>query len=259
MSRALGRLLDLASRWFERLGRILMYAALGTLRFADFRRGSDRMWRDADLDDTDIDAGFFLWEQPIVTRFVKPADRVLVVGCGMGRDLIAFCRMGCSTTGMEPLASARTMAEKVLRDRGLSATVLPWYVEDWTIDGEFDVISLLACPYSLIPGTDRRVAMLADARARLSPGGRILFSFLPSSNIGPRSERSLTLSRLVGRICRSDWLVESGDQFIRIDGEPLTFMYEHVFSAGELEQEVARAGLRIAFHDRASSTVALTA
>ncbi len=258
MSETIGRLLDAASRGCERLGRILMYASLGTRRLADLRRGSDRTWQTYNVHEADIDAGFYHWERLVVERFVRPADRVLVIGCGTGRDLVAFARIGCAVTGIEPIASARAVAEQALRDRDLSGVVVPGYVEEWPVAGEFDVISLLSCPFSYIPGSDRRVAMLRGACAHLTPGGRIALAFLPSSNAGVRSERSLAIGRWVGRLCRTDWHIASGDAFLRVHDQPLTFTYEHYFTVDELTREAGRAGLRVAFHDRPASVLVLT-
>jgi hypothetical protein len=76
-----------------------MYVALGTMRLNDLRAGVERRWSEFFVADADITSGLMPWESEVVSKFVRPADRVLVVGCGTGRDVLVLAGMGCRVTG----------------------------------------------------------------------------------------------------------------------------------------------------------------
>jgi len=111
----------------------------------------------------------------LYARFLKgmePSGRVLDVGCGVGRDALAFTKRGHSVVAFDASAAMVRLARGRLAGR---AAVLhmrfdqtPWLEE---FDGVWACASLLHVPAIELPLVIRRL------RAALRPGGVIYMSF----------------------------------------------------------------------------------
>jgi hypothetical protein len=84
---ATARVLDLASR-------ASLYVAAGALRRQDLTEAITRAWDEFSRGDAAILSGLMSWEKVWYERVLKPADHILLVGCGTGRDLIALLELG---------------------------------------------------------------------------------------------------------------------------------------------------------------------
>jgi SAM-dependent methyltransferase len=222
-------------------GRRISSIAIGLTRLGDLRAGNEQSWKDFHALQVDIDQGFMSWEQEFVDRFVKPGDRVLVVGCGTGRDIMPLAAIGCEVIGVEPVGVAAARARRAAAERGIAATILNGYVEDVALPGLFQAIMLSYYCYGYIPGRQPRIEVLKKARAHLRPGGHILLSYSGWSNHPARSP----WARAVGRWCRSDWQFEDGDVLVPHWGSPGLFSYDHVFTSDEISEEIVSADLQI--------------
>jgi SAM-dependent methyltransferase len=224
--------------------------AATTLRMRDLRSDTQRTWGRFNALDEEIDSGLFLWEEQLFHRFVHPGDRVLVIGCGTGRDLVALGARGHPVTGVEPAAPAAALARAAVVRRGVVAEVVQGYFEDVALSDVFDTIVFSYFCYGYIPESRRRIDVLRKAKARLAPGGTILISYV--GNLRRRPSRLLALMQRGTRVLRSDWHPEPGDIVQpMLAGEP-RFHYEHIFTPGEVDAETAAAGLRLIFHDEST-------
>jgi SAM-dependent methyltransferase len=223
-----------------------MAVAAGTLRLGQLRAGIEDTWRDYVEDEAHIDAGLDPAEHAVVARFITATDRVLVVGCGAGRDLIPLARMGCDVVGVEPIAETVTTARRALETRQLRASIVAGYYEDTEVPGRFDVILFSNHCYSLIPERRRRVAVLEKAARQLTGDGHILVTYLAA--LSATRKRSLRIMQTVARLTRSDWRPEPGDQLDSLEAPRGLFGYEHLFRPDELEQEATDAGLHVLPH-----------
>jgi hypothetical protein len=98
------------------------------------------------------------------------------------------------------------------------------------------------------PGRDlvgTPLAVLQRASASLVSGGRLLISYIPARR---RPSRLLALTRLAGRLTRSDWRLEDGDCIGPVTGRPPAVHFEHHFQRQEIEREARAAGLTVAGH-----------
>jgi len=111
----------------------------------------------------------------LYARFLKrmePSGRVLDVGCGVGRDALAFAKRGYSVVAFDGSAEMVRLARK--RIAGLAEVLqmrfdeMPWRKE---FNGVWACASLLHVPASELPRVLRRL------RAALMPGGVIYMSF----------------------------------------------------------------------------------
>ena len=234
------------ARWFDRARALCVSLSAGTLGFRQLRAGIEDTWSGFVADESEIASGWDPAEAAIVARFISAVDRVLVIGCGTGRDLIPLLRMGCEVVGIDPVPEIVAMARRELEKRQLQSSIVEGYFEDTAVPGRFDVVLFSNHTYSYIPERSRRVAVLKKAADLLSPRGRILATYLASR--APFRPRMLRAMQAVARLTRSDWRPERGDHLEPLDGRPGRFAYEHFFGPGELEHEAADASLIVLPH-----------
>lgn len=230
--------------------------AAATLRRRDIRSDAEREWGRFHAADADIDRGLFQWEQHLVDQFVRSGDRILIVGCGTGRDVIGLSVQGHEVCGIDSAPAAIAIAREACSRRGIRATLIDGYVEgDGALPGPFDVIMFSYLCYGFIPESSARSAALRRVKAVLAPGGRVLISCVWS----PQRHRSrlFGLIQAGARLCRSDWHPEEGDVIDPMPRGPVRFHYEHIFTAGEVQAEAATAGFRVIFQDTSSSEYCL--
>ena len=227
------------------------FLAAGLLRLDTLGDHAAENWRHFGLGQTeaDIAAGLFEWETTFYGRFLRPGDRVLLVGCGSGRDLVALLAHGHRVEGLEPVAACAALARARVARQGLTTEI---HVADITTTpppGIFDVVIFSWFCYGYIPLRDRRIAVLGAVREHLAPGGRVLISYA----LGAPPPRRLPwrLARLAAQVSRTDWRPEYGDVFLsRHDTGRIHF--EHRFQPDEIEHEARTAGLAVAFHEHPS-------
>jgi SAM-dependent methyltransferase len=224
------------------------FLAAGLLRLDTLGRHMAENWRHYGDTQTEADivGGLYHWEQAFYRRLLAPGDRVLVVGCGGGRDLIALLEQGYRAEGLEPVAACAEQARKRLAARGLVADVITADIVTAALSRQYDAIIFSWLCYGYIPLRARRVAVLRKVKENLAPGGRVLISYLPA----PRPLRRLPwrLAWLTSVLSGSDWRPEHGDVFMART-ETGCIHYEHHFTASEIEAEARAAGLVIALHE----------
>jgi len=231
------------ARALELAGRASLYVAAGTLRLEDLRGAIASAWEEFGRKESYILSGLMPWETALYDRFLKPADRILVVGCGTGRDLIALVKLGYRAEGLEVGPRIVTVARRMLETAGLRAELYTGPIEAVALPGSFDAFIFSWFCYCYIPQTDTRIGVLRKVKTHLNPGGRILISHIPAER--PRRSLPIRLTRLVGRISGSDWRPEPGDVVTPGGGGWRRIHYEHQFQDGELEEEARAAGLTI--------------
>jgi SAM-dependent methyltransferase len=245
-----GALCGLA-RTLDRGVTVCTFLAAGLLRFDTLGRHMAANWQAFGLQQTEADvaAGLFEWEKEFYGRFLRPADRVLLVGCGSGRDLVPLLEQGHRVEGLEPVAVCADMARARVARHGLTAAIHTADITTTHPAGLFDVVIFSWCCYSYLPLRVRRLAVLRSVRDHLAPGGRILISYI-RAHPAPR-RLPWRLARLASQLSRADWRPEYGDVFVaRHDTGGIHF--EHRFQPAEIEAEARGAGLSVAFHDQAS-------
>lgn len=223
------------------LTRTLTYASAGLLRREELGRAVAGRWSRWGLDERYALLGLFGWEEPFVRRFLKPDDRILVVGSGSGREVIALRRDGYAVEGLEPAAPTAELSREIMTKIGVDARVRIGGIETVELDGTFDVFLFSWYCYSYIPQRATRVAALRSARAHLAPGGRILLSYIVGEPVPRRAP--VQVAALVARATRSGWTPERNDV---LGLEPGGLHFEHHFAPGEIEEEAGAAGLRVA-------------
>ena len=222
--------------------------AAGLLDRATLREAIIEEWRQFGIaQNAGDDVALFPWEETLYSRFIEPADRVLLIGCGTGRDLITLLGRGHRVEGLDLVAECVERARQRLADRKLDALVQVGDIETIELAERFDVFVFSWFCYAYIPGSARRVRVLEKLAARLAPGRRILLSYVPARQPGP--SRALRVTRAVGQLTRTDWRPEAGDGLAVVGPSIRSVTFQHFFRAGEAEAEARAAGLRVLAHE----------
>ena len=200
--------------------------------------------------------GLYDWEAAFVETHLSGGDRrVLVPGCGGGRESLHLARRSCRVVAFDPVASFLGVLQEAARDEDLPVVVLHGAIEDMLDDGPHDPASTSAFP----PVTRERIRSEG-------PYDAVIFGWGSITHV-------LDLERLVdalrfvagpdvcpaGPVLISFWMI---DREPRIDG-PLARLFARVgrrssretlsrgiygryFERGEIEDLARRAGYRIA-------------
>lgn len=244
------------SRALERAATAFAHVAAGTLRLHELRQAIQRQWEESSARESErhIASGLMPWEQALYLPFLRPGDRILVVGCGNGRDLLALLERGFRAEGLDLSPRCTGIARDVLDRRGLRANLVAADITTAALPAPVDVAIFSWFCYGYIPQAETRVGVLRRVMAQLNPGGRILISYIPSP--APPRRLPIRLARLVARLCGSDWQPEDGDR-VFLAGPDQFVRYEHRFSAEAFEREMNAAGLRILLHEPSEGLAAL--
>ncbi|HVQ14843.1 MAG TPA: class I SAM-dependent methyltransferase [Vicinamibacterales bacterium] len=233
----------------EAASRAVLYLDIGTRSLDSMLEATVDVWSEFNLEPSAVEGGWMLWERRLVEQFVKPANRVLLVGSGTGRDLIPFVEMGCVVTGVEPAPRAVDLARRALTARGMSATLVEGFVEQAPFAGVFDVMWFSYCCYSYIFDSSRRVSVLRKLHRHLADEGRIVLTCHGASDGQHPQSRLLAIARTANRWRDPGWRLEPGDMFEPWRGKSPSFQYVHIFPKAEVESEAARAGFSLAATD----------
>ncbi|HEY2510712.1 MAG TPA: class I SAM-dependent methyltransferase [Polyangiaceae bacterium] len=233
--------LKATGRVLERGSTLLHYAAAGLLDFEELNEGIREKWSQFGVAESAISQGLFDWEQDLYGRNIRPNERVLLLGCGTGRDLLPLLAAGNAVDGLDiaGLETARTQ----IAARGLSANLIAGSMEDAPLSEAYDVIVYSWFAYGYLPEAARRVRTLARFKRHLRPGGRVIVS-LPPVGRQP-NPLYVAAARVASRLARADWRPEPGDSLFVSSRETAFPEYHHVFAPGEPEREFERGGLRL--------------
>lgn len=244
---ALVRLLGGAGRPLQGAATALSYLAAGTLTRRDLDEAIARLWDELGQDDDGDAAGFLAWESAFYLPLLRAGERVLLVGCGTGRDLVPLLQRGHSTQGLDLAPRAIEACRRRLARLVLSAPLHVGSIERAVIDSRFDVVIFSWLCYGYIPEARSRVEALRNARRHLAEGGRVLISYVLRDP--PPGRGAARLARLAAWLGRSGWLPQYGDLLlVSRRGGRLAVHYEHHFAAQEIEHEAREAGFTVAEH-----------
>lgn len=221
--------------------RLLAYASAGLLTRDQLGRAVAGRWSRWGLDEGYALLGLFGWEEPFVRRFLKPDDRILIVGSGSGREVIALRRDGYDVEGLEPARAAAELSREIMKKAGVEARIRIGGIETVELDAVFDLFIFSWYCYSYIPHRATRIAALGAARAHLAPGGRIILSYIIGEPIPKRLP--FTVAAFAARVSGAGWTPEKNDV---LSFEPGGLHFEHHFGPGEVEEEARAAGLKVA-------------
>jgi len=225
-----------------RAGNGALFTAAGLLRRDELQTASVDQYRAFNISAVEVDAGLSPAEQHFYGRFLRERDRILLAGCGTGRDLIGLQVLGYHVTGLDPVAHVVARAREHLARRGLSAPVETGLIQTAELGGRYDAVIFSNGCYSLLQGSVVRIATLRRVAEHLAPGGRVIVSYHPAK---PQSRAGRALVRASARLTGADWHPEPGDTFSRDLYTPGLIRYHHAFAPTEFARECEAAGLAL--------------
>ncbi len=251
------RVLMRAASLMERGAKGLLYLAAGTLRVAEFRDRAMAEYETYRVRDDEILQGLLWWERDIYDRFLRPGDRILIVGVGTGRDLIALMTAGHEVVGLDCLEYPLQVARRQVDALGQTAELVHGAIEERVaLPGTFDVVIFSNNTYTAIPQSSRRVSALTYVRQHLRPGGRIIAGYFATET--EQSQHGIRLSHLTSWLTRSDWRLEPHDVVSALGPRGELLHYHHLFTTAEFEREARTAGLNVMYHRLDPPTAVLT-
>ena len=236
------RALLASAQGLYKAGNGCLFLAAGLLRRDELQAASVDQYRRFNVSAIDVDAGLSPAEQYFYGRFVRPNSRVLLAGCGTGRDLIGLQLLGHDVTGLEPVAEVVELARQHLNRRGIAASVELGLIERSDLRDRYDAVIFSNGCYSLLQSSAMRVDTLRRIAGHLAPGGRVIVSYHPGR---PQSRLGRWMTWAAARLAASDWIPEKGDTFSRDLYVAGLIRYHHAFAPGEFARECEAAGLTV--------------
>jgi len=126
-----------------------------------------------------VRSGLTLLEEVLLARHPLEGGKVLVLGCGPGRECLVLARRGCDVTGLDREPGMLERARELARAAGLEIRYVEGEAGDFRVaGGPFDAVVIFSGLYNMCLPRARRLQMLGSAREHLRPGGRVLVTFL---------------------------------------------------------------------------------
>jgi SAM-dependent methyltransferase len=159
--------------------------------------------------------------------------------------------------GIEPSPGPVAALRDILEQTHRKADIIRGFIEDVPLPGSFDLVIFSWYTYGYVRQSSRRVAVLKRVASHLSPGGRIVLTYVTRSDL--RQARGMRIAEWVARATGSDWLPEEHDLLAMTRGSKgnRLITYEHLFTPGEIEREAALAGLQVISRDAPTEISAL--
>lgn len=177
--------------------------------------------------------GLMPWEEEAIGEFFAGRTRLAVLGAGGGREVLALERRGYAVDGFECNPALVEFAGGFLPRHGGTGTVRLLPRDAVPADGGYDGVIMGWSAYTLIPGRERRIALLRRLRALMPEGAPLLLSFFTRPDDVPRLRITWRVARAIRRVLRRE-PPELGD-----DVYPT---WVHRFTQAEVEAEMRAAG-----------------
>jgi SAM-dependent methyltransferase len=210
-------------------------AWLGLLRRADLHLVDERFYdRNASYhDDAHNLRGLLPWETEAL-EFFGGCRRLLLIGAGGGREVLALSRLGYEVEGYECNRALAAFADGFLPRHGSAARVHYLPRDQAPPAGEpFDGVILGWSSYTLIAGRAHRIDLLRRLLPLARPGGPILLSFFTRGGDTPRFRISSAVANAIRTVLRRE-RAEPGDALMP--------NFVHYFVSREIGTELREAG-----------------
>lgn len=188
------------------------------------------------------------WEEELFTRVWPRSGRLLVVGCGAGREAIALAKRGFTVVGIDCVPGLIEAARRRAEAQGLAVTFEVRAADDLAYPAEsFNAVLCAHGVYEQTPTRRRRIELLRAFGHLVKPEGCLLLCAGWYPDRGPRLALVDGLRWLLGRVLCERFPTEPGDRLIRhlsLASDARIQCFYHVFQGpAEIHQEIVAAGL----------------
>ncbi len=186
----------------------------------------------------------FEFDEALLRRHFREPGVLFDLGCGTGRLLIPFARLGFHGVAVD-LSSRmlEVVGEKARRENlAIDRMAVNFAEMDAVRDGVADYCICMFSTLGMIQGRQNRLSALRHIRRILKPGG--LFALHVHNRwynlFDPQGRRWVVRNLLAARFRRN---IEPGDKYFDYRGIPNMFL--HVFTRHELARDLRRAGFHV--------------
>jgi hypothetical protein len=184
--------------------------------------------------------GLWEWEEQALTEHFAECKRLLLIGAGGGREVLALLRLGYHVDGYESHPALVAAANSLLREEGFDTSVgLVPRDESPNTKTTYDGTIVGWGAYMLVQTRRRRIALLKQLRVQTQEQGPILLSFgTPSASYKISAFLANTIRRIIHRepMDVGDWLAPA---------------YVHYFTQDEIASELSEGGFRLVHYSTA--------
>lgn len=118
------------------------------------------------------------WEVDVCKRYGLSSGRMLVLGCGWGREAIMIAERKVHVVGLDLHPGVLSIGSRVAAERRVPARFMRGdFLAPPCKPGSFECILLSGTMYSAIPGRETRQQWLNRVRGLCKPNGLIILSF----------------------------------------------------------------------------------
>ena len=187
------------------------------------------------------------FEEKFLMKHLKLPGKVLIDGCGAGREALGLAKTGFDVTGIDfqpkMLEMARLNSEKLglkIEFEQMDATKLTFP------DRSFDAVVMFGSILTYIPGTANRLKALTEANRILRNGGLVFIS-VPSKNSALKYKLFYLVMDNLRRLLNAFGIktMETGDRMAgKVSGRVISKgkCFTHMFSLTELKDNLKTAG-----------------
>lgn len=190
------------------------------------------------------ESDLFRYDLRFLEEMLPARGRLLDLGCGTGRHLAHFARLGWRVVGVDLSEPMLARAAAKLKAAGPAAELYRADLLDLSFlpAGAFDAVICMFSTLGMLSAAEVRQRALCQAARCLAPGGRLAIHvhnrlhFLRWAS-GRRELVEAFVRRLAGGAAFGDCLMRGY--------RGIQDLYLHTFTLGELAALVRRAGLRV--------------
>ncbi|MFC1755689.1 SAM-dependent methyltransferase [Thermoproteota archaeon] len=185
-------------------------------------------------------SGLFDWEKRVIEKYYTHCKKILVVGAGGGREVLALRELGYDADGFECNPELVKCANDILESEGFPSDV-KLVGRDGCPDApkNYDGAIVGWSAYMLIQHSEERIVFLKKMRALMYDSSPILVSFFYRCG----SERYFKAVAVISNVIRTILMrkrVEAGDDLVP--------NHVHYFTKNELELELNEGGFNMDFY-----------
>jgi hypothetical protein len=182
--------------------------------------------------------GLLDWEQRALEEHLDRCRHVLVLAAGGGREVLALEKRQIQALGLECHPDLVSFANELLRDEGFEGRVqlAPRDTCPPLGSERFDAAIVGWGAYMLVRGRRRRIALLRQIAAHLTPGATVFTSFFAHERVPRRMKVAARIGGILSRVTGGE-PVEVGDYLVP--------NFVHFFTRREISEEFAAAGFEL--------------
>ncbi len=179
---------------------------------------------------------------------VAPGDRVLDLACGPATHLVPLARRGAVVTGVDLSGAMLARAREACGQAGVEARLVRADMREHVEPDSYDLVINMYTSFGYFADPAENLAVLRNAHACLTPGGRLLVDVMGKEVFAGWVGRPQAVDVGGGTVfmrdtvlddwtrLRSDWTWVRGDEVRR------TSLYSTLYSAAELRGLFEAAG-----------------